>query len=232
MELREAQEKRDRGLLRPGVAVPEPEERRAGQRGQAMRLAGDVHDAPEVQRRHRPSSRCDELEVREVVHLPVQLHAVCRGHRLPGDVHARVEDEQVDRPAVAHEAVRERGHRVLGARSSGRCSKRPSGGTARADEHRSPARGQLGGQGAADAGAAAGHDGEPAAQGRRSRRGLGPGSRGRGPVPPSQTSVGSSAATSCGSATSAAKRRSRPARPRTRKVPKHTPSAGAAIETR
>jgi hypothetical protein len=101
VELREPEKGRDRRRLRLRVAVPEPEEQSPRPGGQTVRLAGDINDALERRATAELQELMDELEVRQVVHLPVQLQAVIRRHRLPRDVHARVQDQEVDGPAVA-----------------------------------------------------------------------------------------------------------------------------------
>ena len=232
VQLGQAQERRDRRLLRFRVAVPEPEERRSGQGGQAVRLAGDVDDAPERGAAAQFQEPMREEEVGQVVHLPVQLQAVLRRHRLPGDVHARVQDEEVDGTAVADEAVRERGHRGLGSQIERAVLEPPQRRTPRPRDHGRAGGGELRGQGAPDAGAAAGDHGEPAAEGRRSRRGREGVFEAEDQCRHHRPPIRVEWARSWGSATRAPKRRSRPASPTARKVRKDAPSAGAAMETR
>jgi hypothetical protein len=170
VELLETEERRDGRFLRLRVAVPEAEERSRGQGGQPVGLAGDVDHALERRAAAQLQELMGELEIGQVVHLPVQLHALVRGHRLPGDVHPRVQDEEIDGPAVADEAVRERADRGLGSKIERPVLEPSERRTPRAHHHRCPGGGELRREGASDARAAAGDHREPAAQRRRVRR--------------------------------------------------------------
>jgi hypothetical protein len=91
----------------------------------------------------------------------MQLMAVLGGQLLPRHMHARVQDEHVDRPSVPVEVASECRHRRLARQIEGPVIKPAIRLASRADQHGCTPVRQLGGQLAADPAAPAGHDNEP-----------------------------------------------------------------------